>query len=167
MARIYLGLGSNLGDRISYMANAIKSLKQDIRSIRVSKVYETRPFGYERQDNFLNAAIEGETDLSPMDLLGSVKRAEIETGRQKRFRFGPREIDVDILFYGNLIIHEEGLDIPHQGMAERDFVLKPLMDLNPDILHPIYKKTVRQLYDELPKDKRFVLDSGQDLLDAR
>ncbi|MGD0331044.1 MAG: 2-amino-4-hydroxy-6-hydroxymethyldihydropteridine diphosphokinase [Nitrososphaeria archaeon] len=163
MAKIYLALGSNVGDRASNLKKAIELLRRKIQEIKLSLVYETKPVGYEKQDNFLNMVLEGKTELSPIQLLEFVKQVEKDTGRIRRFNGGPREIDVDILFYDDLIYHDGQLDIPHPRLHERDFVLRPLMDLNPEIIHPIYKKAVGQLYSEIPKNDLSILGDGRKL----
>lgn len=159
MARVYLALGSNVGNRYSHIKNTIALLGQEISNLRISKIYETKPTGYEKQDNFLNAALEGDTVLFPRELLELTRRVEKTVGRVQRFRWGPREIDIDILFYDDLVVvyDDPQLEIPHPRIHERDFVLKPLMDLNENLVHPVHKKTVKQMYNELPKDKRVVL----------
>lgn len=161
MAKIYLALGSNVGDRLSNIKNAISLLKGNVSSIKLSKIYETKPVGYTDQGNFINAAIEGRTALSPDALLAFTQKVEIDVGRIRRFRWGPREIDIDILFYDDLVYHDQKLEIPHPRLQERDFVLKPLIDLNPKLMHPLYKKTVKQLYDQLPKKELSIIDAKE------
>ncbi len=163
MAKIYLALGSNVGNKAANLKKAVKLLSKKIKVVNLSLVYETRPVGYEKQDNFLNMALVGSTKLSPNALLLFVKGAEKKTGRIYRFRWGPREIDIDILFYDQLVSHDKKLEIPHKRLHKRDFVLKPLMDLNPELLHPVYKKTVRELYYKIPKSKLSVLGRGKKL----
>lgn len=145
----FLGLGTNVGDKKKNLKEAIGKLQEKISNIQVSKFYETEPWGYKNQDKFLNAAIRGTTFLSPSDLLKLIKFIEKEVGRVERFKWGPREIDIDILFYDDLIYKNNFLTIPHPFLQEREFVLKPLVDLDPNFVHPIFKKTVRQLYEKL------------------
>lgn len=145
----FLGLGTNVGDKKKNLKEAIEKLQEKISNIQVSKFYETEPWGYKNQDKFLNAAIRGTTFLSPSDLLKLIKFIEKEVGRVERFKWGPREIDIDILFYDDLIYKNNSLTIPHPFLQERGFVLKPLVDLDPNFVHPIFKKTVRQLYEKL------------------
>ena len=146
---IFLGLGANVGNKKQNIEKAIRELKEKISDIQVSKFYETEPWGYTQQDRFLNAAICGKTFLTSLELLRFVKLIEKKIGRIKRFKWGPREIDIDILFYDNLAHKDDSLTIPHPFIQEREFVLKPLMDLDPDFIHPVSKKTVRQLYEKL------------------
>lgn len=154
---VYLGLGANVGDKKKNIQRAIDSLSKKLADVRVAPIYETKPWGYTKQGNFLNTVVCGITSLSPIELLHFVKAIEKEIGRIKRFRFGPREIDIDILFYDDLIVDEPDLKIPHPTIPERDFVLKPLMDLAPDFIHPIFKKTVKEIYGELPEDSYTII----------
>lgn len=146
---IFFGLGSNVGDKKQNLEKAISKLSKKISDIQVSKFYETEPWGYTEQDKFLNAAIRGKTFLAPSELLQFIKLIEKEVGRVKRFKWGPREIDIDILFYDDLIYKDNFLTIPHPFLQEREFVLKPLLDLDPNFVHPVFKRTVHQLYEKL------------------
>jgi len=145
----FLGLGANVGDKKQNLEKAIMKLREKISDIQVSKFYETEPWGYENQDKFLNAAVSGKTKLTPMQLLNFVEQIEKEIGRIKRFKWGPREIDIDILFYDDLVYEDYSLTIPHPFIQERKFVLEPLMDLDTNFIHPVFKKTVQQLYEKL------------------
>lgn len=145
MTHIFLALGSNVGERKKNIETAITLLSQRVSNIKKASFYETRPVGYVEQDNFINTALEGDTDLNPGDLLGFVKRIEKKIGRIQRFKWGPREIDIDILFYGNILYNKNDLTIPHPRLYERDFVLQPLSDLNPDFIHPGLNKSIKQL----------------------
>ena len=158
MAKVYLALGSNVGDRRAYLKEAIQLLEDKVHIVEVSKAYETKPWGYEQQDNFINMVISGKTELTPEQLLSFVKNVETKVGRIPRFKLGPREMDIDIIFYDNLVYKEGQLQIPHPGFCERDFVLMPLMDLDPNLVDPVSKKTVRQLYSKLPKNKLSILN---------
>ncbi len=142
---IYLSLGSNLGDRPQNLHNAISFLPPKVQSIRQSSIYETEPWGYADQPAFLNMVIEGETDLEPPDLLIFLKEIEVSMGRQETFRFGPRLIDLDILFFDKLILDSPTLTIPHPRIIERAFVLIPLAEVAPEMVHPVLKKTVQEL----------------------
>lgn len=146
MHTIYLALGSNIGDKQKNINQAITLLEHQVNNITIAKRYETKPMYYENQEHFLNTALRGETTLSPQELLTFVKNIEEQLGRKKRFRNGPREIDIDILFYDNLIVNEDHLQIPHPRIQERDFILKPLMDISPNYTHPVLKKTIKELY---------------------
>lgn len=145
MHKVFLGLGTNVGDKKKNLEKAIDLLSEKVTNIKSSKFYETEPWGYKDQDKFLNAAIMGETSLSPLEFLKFVKDVEERVGRIERFKWGPREIDIDILFYDDLIYKDSDLQIPHPRLHERDFVLKPLMDLDPNFIHPTFKKTIRHI----------------------
>lgn len=157
MHKVYLALGANVGDKKKNLKAVIGLLKEKIKNIEVARIYETKPWGFKEQDNFLNTALIGSTSLSPLQLLKFVKDIEKKIGRIKRFRWGPREIDIDILFYNNLIFKNKILEIPHPRLHERDFVLKPLMDLDPNFVHPGLNKTIKKLYAELPKTELTVI----------
>lgn len=135
MTEVYLSLGSNLGDREKYLKEAVKRLKSNKNIVlkKLSPIYETKPVGYLEQDNFLNAAILIETDLTPYELLGVTTSIEAELKRERTIKWGPRTIDIDILLYDGLILHDEKLTIPHPHMWERAFVLIPLRDINPSL----------------------------------
>jgi len=146
---IYLALGSNLGDRLANLQAAISSLPPDVTVWSQSPIYETPPWGITDQPAFLNMVLEGETDLEPLALLVHLKRLETELGRQPSIRYGPRLIDLDVLFYDNLILNTPELTIPHPRLAERAFVLVPLADLAPDLVHPVSGQTVKVLLDAI------------------
>ena len=149
--RIYLSLGSNLGDREANLSAAIVHLAApDLQILRVSPVYETEPVDYTDQPQFLNAVLEAETELTPEALLARIGSIENELGRQRSIPKGPRAIDIDILLYGDLIIDQPNLQIPHPRMAERRFVLSPLADLAPDLIHPAARRTVTDLLESAP-----------------
>ncbi|MDM7273700.1 2-amino-4-hydroxy-6-hydroxymethyldihydropteridine diphosphokinase [Sulfurihydrogenibium azorense] len=149
MNKVFLGLGSNVGDRLTNLNKAIEILSDKIEILKISKVYETKPVGVENQPDFLNMAVMGQTELDHISLFEFVKNVEKQVGRVYRYRWGPREIDIDILFFNDLIYKSQDLEIPHPRLHERDFVLKPLMDLDPDFIHPVFKKSIRELYEEL------------------
>jgi 2-amino-4-hydroxy-6-hydroxymethyldihydropteridine diphosphokinase len=142
---IFLSLGSNLGDRLSNLNEAINNLPPQVIPLNVSPVYETPPWGYEKQPPFLNQVIHARTALSPMDLLSYIKMVEIGLGRQPTFRNGPRIIDLDILFYDQLVLDTPPLTIPHPRLSGRAFVLVPLADLDPDLRHPVAGETVQEM----------------------
>jgi len=142
---VYLALGSNLGDRLENLQQAIRALPPLVRMVAASPVYETLPWGYVDQPAFLNQVIQAETDLDPQSLLATLKQIETSVGRTATFRYGPRLIDLDILFYDDILLNTPGLIIPHPSIPERAFVLVPLADLNPDLRHPSLGKTVRQM----------------------
>lgn len=142
----YLGLGSNLGDRRANLAAAIERLAtSDLRVIRASSIYETEPRDVLDQPWFLNQVIEIETDLFPRQLLARMQKVEREMGRKRTIAKGPRNIDIDILLFGESVVSTPGLDIPHPRMTERRFVLEPLAELAPDLRHPKTRRTMREL----------------------
>jgi 2-amino-4-hydroxy-6-hydroxymethyldihydropteridine diphosphokinase len=135
MTLAYLALGSNLGDRDRHLAEARRLLAEHgARLLRESRVRETEPFGVTDQPRFLNQVLEVEWAGSPRQLLETAKSVERQVGRRPGPRWGPREIDVDILLFGDQAVEEPGLTIPHPGLAEREFVREPLRELRPDIL---------------------------------
>ena len=126
-------------------ARRLKHCRLKSMSSPNSKVYETPPWGYENQPAFLNMAVKCETNLEPESLLKRLKQLEVQLGREQSFRWGPRLIDIDILFYNDLILESESLTIPHPRLHERAFVLVPLADIAPDFIHPVLKKTIKEL----------------------
>lgn len=143
---VYLGLGSNLGDREKILQSAIDRLQSpEFRIVRISSVYETEPQGRRSQRWFLNLVAEAETDLFPRQLLGRVIRIERELGRRRLVAGGPRTIDIDILFYGNFVVETPELKIPHPRFAERRFVLAPMAELAPELRDPVSRRTMREL----------------------
>ncbi len=150
MATVYIGIGSNMGDRRANCLHAVKLMNESgIVVTKESSLYETEPWGMKEQPMFINMAVIAETDLSPESALGALKCIEKKMGRQEAARWGPRCIDLDILFYDDRIITEKDLRIPHPLLQQREFVLVPLSEIAPDKLHPVLKKTVRHLREEL------------------
>ena len=148
---ILLSLGSNLGNRLATLEEALKALdKAEVRITAKSRVWETEPWGLTDQPRFLNMCAKAETQLEPEELLAAVKGVEQELGREKRVHWGPREIDVDILLIGSEIVELPSLRVPHPLMQERAFVLVPLCDVAPDWRHPVLGLTARALLAALP-----------------
>lgn len=152
MTIAYLGLGTNLGDRLMNLGQAIQSLSAVVTVLRSSRVYETLPVGFADQPKFLNQVAEIETELTPQDLLETVKHIELQMGRQKTFRDGPRLIDIDILFYGDRVIDLPNLTIPHPRLSTRAFVLAPLAELAPSLKHPVLGKTVVKMLEQVSQN---------------
>jgi len=142
---VFIGSGSNLGDRLAELTKAVGLLSPDVRMVKASRVYETPPWGFKSQPAFLNQVLQAKTELDPPALLKYLKRIEVKMGRKATFRYGPRVIDLDILFYGSLIYSLDNLQIPHPMAAERAFVLVPLLELAPDFIHPMNGKTITEL----------------------
>ncbi len=142
---IFLSMGSNLGDRLTNLQDAIRSLPPNIQLLSQSQIYETEPWGYTEQPAFLNLVIKANTELPPKNVLTFIKDIEVALGRKATFRFGPRLIDLDILLYDDLVLNSPGLTIPHPRLTERGFVLIPLAELAPDLIHPVTRKTIQQL----------------------
>jgi len=149
--KVYLSIGSNMGDREAFLNGAIEALMDHgmIRKVRVSSFLETKPYGGVEQDDFLNAAVALETLLSPKELLGLLHDIERDAGRTREVHWGPRTLDMDILFYDKLVYEDEELILPHVDLQNREFVLKPMCELAPFLRHPILGKTMQELLDEL------------------
>ncbi len=145
MTHVYLGLGSNLGDRYGRLIEALDRLQAPVAIDAISSIYETEPWGYAEQPRFLNAVCGGETELSARELLSCIKAIEVELGREPTFRYGPRAIDIDILLYDAAVVEQEDFRIPHAQLHERDFVLAPLNEIAPQVVHPRLEKTIEAL----------------------
>jgi len=142
---VFLSLGSNLGDRAANLKQAIASLRPQMDIKARSKVYETPPWGYTDQEKFLNQVVKVRTYVQPEPLLKHLKRLEVALGRKETFHYGPRLIDIDILFYDELVLQTPVLTLPHPYMHKRGFVLLPLMDIAPEHVHPVEKRSTREL----------------------
>lgn len=151
----YIGIGSNLGDRKENCLRAIRLLRENgIDVIKESSLYETEPWGVEDQPRFINMVVMVETTKPPMELLNTLKSIESEMGRKPSKRWGPRLIDLDILLYGDLVLSEDVLKIPHPLLEKREFVLIPLSEIAPDLVHPISGKTIAELLKELRQNRQ-------------
>ena len=150
----YIAVGSNMGDSRGHIAKALGQLEKhkDIQVTKVSGLLETLPYGCVEQDNFVNGMFEIRTLLTPEELLRELHKIEASEGRERKIHWGPRTLDLDIIFYDDLIYSSEDLVIPHVDMENRYFVLKPLSELAPNFRHPITHKTVAQMLAELPVD---------------
>lgn len=149
--KTYLALGSNMGEKEETIAAAVEKLQKDsdFRKVRCSKLIITKPYGGVAQDDFINGALEVETLLEPYELLNRIHELEKEAGRERKVHWGPRTLDLDILFYDNQIVDETDLVIPHPDLQNRDFVLKPMLQLAPKLRHPVLGKTIEELLSQL------------------
>jgi 2-amino-4-hydroxy-6-hydroxymethyldihydropteridine diphosphokinase len=145
MHTVYLALGTNIGSRPANLRAALAILPPQMNVKAKSPVYETPPWGYTEQGAFLNQVVEVESYLEPEPLLKHIKRLEVALGREPTFQNGPRLIDIDILFFDDIVMDGPGIVIPHPRLHERGFVLVPLNDIAPDLVHPVLKKKVREL----------------------
>jgi 2-amino-4-hydroxy-6-hydroxymethyldihydropteridine diphosphokinase len=147
---VYLSLGSNVGDRAENLTGAIQRLEAAGKVGKVSSFYETEPVDYLAQPWFLNCAVQLETEKMPRQLLKAILGVEREMGRRRPQNKGPRNIDIDILLFGNAVVDTAELIIPHPALHERRFVLEPLAEIAPEVRHPVFKRTMRELRDALP-----------------
>lgn len=149
--RAFVAFGSNMGDKRAYIEKALGALKEhkQIRVKKISSFYETKPYGGVEQEDFLNGAVMIDTLLEPKELLSFLQKLEKEAGRERLVHWGPRTLDLDILFYGDRILWEEDLVVPHPDMKNRDFVLKPMAEIAPYFIHPVHKKSMKEMLGEL------------------
>lgn len=152
--RAFVAMGSNMGDKQGYLDGAVQALRADpcIRIGQVSSYFVTEPYGGVEQDDFLNAAMELETLYGPEELLDVLHTVEQAAKRERLVHWGPRTLDLDILFYDDLVQDDSVLTLPHPDMQNRDFVLKPMAELVPHFVHPVFHRTMQQLLDALPQD---------------
>lgn len=161
MVKLSLGLGSNVGNRSRYIKKAVSEicLADGIDYQALSRVYETEPWGFKEQNSFLNCVLVCNCSLSSAEVLNLIKQTEKSLGRQYRGKWKEREIDIDILFYGNKIINKGKLIIPHPFLHERNFVLKPLAGLMPGFIHPVLHRTIKYLFKHSPDKSKLKLFS--------
>ena len=154
----YIGIGSNLGDKLSQCEKAVSEILTIDRHklLAKSSLFKTQPIGYTSQDWFVNAVLKIETDLEASELLRKLKSIESHLGRTETFRCGPRTIDLDILFFDDIEIHTEELQIPHPRIQERQFVLVPLAEIDQNLIHPVLKKNIRELLNDSQKEDQGV-----------
>ncbi len=154
MQTVYLGLGSNKGERISYIEKAIEEISglSNTKIFARSEIYETEPWGNIKQEDYLNSVIGIQTELSAEDLLNELKSIEKLIGRKENKKWSEREIDIDLLFYGNEVINRDQMKVPHGQIENRRFVLVPMKEIAPGFLHPVFKKSIAQLLEDT-KDK--------------
>lgn len=151
MNEVFLLTGGNIGDRMDFLQKAKKTIEKRCgRVLKQSSVYETAAWGMENQEAFLNQVLKIETLLSPDELLKSILEIEEELGRKRELKYGPRTIDIDILFFNDEIIDRQGLKIPHPQLQNRRFVLIPLNEIGSEKIHPIFQKNISQLLAECP-----------------
>ncbi len=156
MRRVYLGLGTNLGDREKNLQSALEKINWNVGAVMVtSSVYETDPWGFTSENKFLNMVAEVKTDLKPSGLLGRILMIETLMGRTREGKeYKSRIIDIDILFYNNRILTKKALTVPHPGLQDRRFVLEPLCEIAPDFIHPVYKKNIKDLLIECKDESK-------------
>ena len=152
--KVFIGIGSNVGDRLKNINKAIELVNenQDCKVVKTSRFYESKAFGVKDQNDFLNSVICIDTNLDPVNLLEFLKNIESKIGRTKTEKWGPREIDLDILLFSNMVFSEKGLTIPHKGIQERDFVMIPLTEIESEIVHPVLKVKIKDLIQKADKN---------------
>ena len=157
-ARAFIGAGANLGEPVRQIRQAKDALQKSpgVKFLGASSLYRTQPMGPIAQPPFINAVFSLECGMSPKDLLALLLSVEEKMGRIRRERWGPRVIDLDLLFYGDMVISEQGLEVPHPRLHERRFVLAPLVEIAPDVVHPVLKKSASDLLAALPAEGPWV-----------
>ena len=149
LAEVYLGLGSNLGDKRGNIERAVERLSEISSGVRVSSMYETAPVGVTLQPSFVNAVCGMWTDLDAYELLRELRDIQGDAGMRGPVLNGPRALDIDILLYGSLVVDLPHLTVPHPRMADREFVLRPLVEIAPGVVHPVVRKTAAEMLDDL------------------
>lgn len=159
MEKVFLGLGSNMGDRLNIIEEAKNRIIESIGKIIISSsVYQTEPWGFESKNEFLNIVICVETELAPSGLLGRILMIESQLGRLRcEKQYSSRNIDIDILLYNSEIVNKEALKIPHPGMSDRRFVLVPLAEIAPDLIHPVLRESIKSLLISCPDKSSVVI----------
>lgn len=154
---VYIGLGSNKGERLGYLQKSLDliALIRDTTIEKVSSVYLTRPFGITDQENFFNAAAKLTTGLTPLELFNELKQTEKAAGRLPAKKWGPRELDIDLLFFSDLIFSNDFISLPHKGIIYRDFVLQPLIEIEPELVYPGNNKKLSIILSEI--EEKFVI----------
>ncbi len=149
--RVYISIGSNIEPRRDFIDKGIEELEKDkmINNVKCSPIIETKPYGYEKQDDFLNGAICIDTLYTPEELLDRLHEIENKLGRKREIHWGPRTLDLDILLYDDMIMDGEELTIPHKEMHLREFVLEPMVSIAPYAVHPVFKKSITELYENI------------------
>ena len=161
---VFIGIGANIGSVHENFAKALKSIRKCTRVVAVSSLYESNPVGPQDQPKFTNAVIKVETELAPFELLDRLKEIEREIGRKKTKRWGPRVIDLDIIFYGDLVISTDSLVIPHPRAHERRFVLEPLLEIEPTAWHPAKNMAVKDICSKLGDSQTISKTDGPEVL---
>ena len=156
MNRVFIGIGSNLGDKIDNCRKAINEITAFAEIVNVSSLYETEPVGNEDQPNFINCAVEIKTDLSPHELLSHLNSVEDKLGRVRGEKWGPRVIDLDIIFYDDLVMKDDDLIIPHPRAHLRRFVLEPICEIAPDFIYPELEISILELLEKLGDSKMVI-----------
>lgn len=149
MATIYIGIGGNLGDRAGLLARAVEQLSAAFGPIEMSSLYETEPVGYADQPQYLNAVVRAKSSLEPHEILAILQRIELDLGRVRSFPSAPRTVDLDFLFYDDLVLDSDDLTLPHPRLHERFFVLVPLAEIAPNLVHPRLRQTASAMLNEL------------------
>lgn len=167
MSKVYIGIGSNKGDRIEFLHNSILEIESDFgfNILDISSLYETKPYGVVDQPNYINAVILIETNYTPIEVYHKVKDIEKIVGRTKSKRWGEREIDLDIILYDSIIYKDELIEIPHKEYFKRDFVLVPLSEIAHDFVDPIRKKSISEMLGSL--DERFIIKKIENNLNEK